>query len=423
MTAKKVLKKKTKRVEVDLGPAPTPGNDIRVRILSAMKQLDDTFIGDPAPNRMIALAYLARVNYLLVGKKGTAKTTRAEAWASHITGSRYFSETLGKFTSPEKVFGLLDPAEFKQGRYVTRTDGMLPWAEHGFLDEMLKPSEGMVNELLGILGPSRTFQRKRTELHVCGGATNWPEVNARSEMTAPLYDRLLLRCEVRTATELSDDKGDNLNTAVQLMKLGRQLRCTEYKPVVTFTMDEVRAVAVEVQGIKIDDIVARMVADFVMGLRAQKKHNKTGGKRPGVDISDRRLVEIQSVLQANAWLEGRAEVTIEDLDQALQFCCWDSKEDIEILAGALDGIDSEVVKKLVAIVDKGREAKRELDQSGYDPGPVNRALGRIKRAAAAARELYDQPVFTRRGREQAKNALQKLKEDFQEIRDRNGSTT
>ena len=402
-----------RRRVIDQGETMTTAQkmgDIRMRLQTILDSLNMHFIGDPGPNRVILLAYLARVNYLLVGEKGTAKTARIKAFASHITEGKFFTKTLGKFTSPEKVFGLLDPKAFKQGDYVTKTAGMLPDADHAFLDEMLKPSGGMVNELLDILGPEREFQGTDTHLHVCGGATNWPEVNQRTEMTAPLYDRLLLRCEVRSATDLPEKATDKAAAALQLMKVGRALRKTSYASDVKVTMSEIREAHRASQDVEISDDMAKTVASLCLSLKYKK--DKNGKQVRDISISDRRIVEVQAVLQANAWLEGRDFVSIQDVE-VLLWCLWDVRADIERIAGALERLSTKAVKEIIAVVEVARKELRDIAQKGYTPARVKRVVSVVKSQALKADNMVDGPMITPQGREDAKREMRAMRVEYE----------
>jgi MoxR-like ATPase len=70
---------------------------------------------------------------------------------ARLIDARYFEYLLTRFTEPNELFGPVDIKEFRDGRYVRRSENMLPSAEIVFLDEIFKSNSAILNSLLTII--------------------------------------------------------------------------------------------------------------------------------------------------------------------------------------------------------------------------------------------------------------------------------
>jgi MoxR-like ATPase len=368
-------------------------------LVGVIAQLGATFVGRQDAIRAIALSHLCREHYLLVGPPGTAKTALAVAFAKHLEG-RFFRTTFGSFATPSKVIGPMSIKAYQEGRYEYVTVGKLPESDWALLDEFFKGNESFLNELLTMMN-ERLFEDRPIPLRTAGCMTNWPELEARTDVVAALYDRVLLRCIV------NDVEGDDL---VAVLKAGDRL-ARGYTPGQTITVDDMEAACKAVEQVTISDALLELLAS----LKTRLSVRTVGGeRRPGIFISSRRLVQAQRVLRANAWLEGRNEVEVDDF-AALGWVLWNDRVDVETLRSVLDTIDHEEVRKALAVVDEARQAYRSL---GGNAGPARMAdvLEQIKTAAVSARAMFDRPVFTKPGREQVRKSMRGLKDDFEALR-------
>lgn len=376
---------------------------VRERLLIAEQQLSETFVSRGAAIRMILLAHLCGEHYLLVGTPGVAKTALARAFAQHVTGGRLFATLLGAFSSPEKVFGPLSIAAFQQGRYEVVRDGKLADCEFGFLDEYFKCNEGCLNELLTILN-EREFEGTRVPLMTCGTATNWPEIEARTENVAALYDRILLRCVVEDLT----DEGD----VVEL--LDKVDRVEEYRPQSTVDVEELRQAMAEVRQVTISEPIRKLLHNVRFRLSVRQVGDQ---ERPGVAISGRRIGALQRVLKASAWLAGRNEVGVADFE-TLIFGLWNDRREIEQVQAVLDTLDAELVRELVKRIDEVRTEYDRVKRNGFGPTKVNELNARIEAVARETRIALDAPVYTAAGRRTVSEAIAPLKQIVIELEQR-----
>jgi MoxR-like ATPase len=378
------------------------GETTRAALQDIVTQLNDTFIARADAIRAMMLAYLSAEHYLLVGEPGVAKTALAVCFAGHLREASFFKTTFGSFTPPEAVFGPMSINKFKQGQYKTETAGMLPEADHGFLDEYLKASDGLVNSLLTI-NNEREFEGKKTPLMTLGMATNWPEMLSRSDNIAALYDRTLLRVVVEDV-EAEDDVADVLEKIEAV---------DAYSPRSTITLADLKAAQEEVKAVEISRDIRKLMANVRKRLGPQELPG--GDIKEGVQISSRRLGKLQRVLKANAWMNGRDEVTVEDFE-VLQWGLWSDQSDIEKVHAVLGTVDQEAKQEVVKLIDTGRTAYQDLARAGFGTARMNATMAKIGKVAAEAAELYNRPIFTARGRDEIKQAMEGLKQDFKAIK-------
>lgn len=378
-------------------------DDIRERVWAIGQQLNETFVQRSDAIKVMLLAYLSGEHYLLVGEPGTAKTAIAERFASHIEGANWFNMMMGSFTTPEKIWGPLDIQAFQNGQYKYVTGGKLPEAHIAFLDEFFKCNDGCLNEMLTLLN-ERKFDGVPVPLMTVGTATNWPEIVSRTDNIKALYDRILLRCIV-------EDVSEQQNVIDLLEKIER---VENYTPEESISLDELNEAIRDVKTVTIGRPIRAMLHSVRNRLSIREVQ---GEQKPGIQISARRIGQLQKVLKAHAWLNGRDEVTLEDFE-ALQWGLWNDRDEYETVKSVLETLDSESVKELVTMIDEGRSAYRELGSSGYGSARVNKVTEMIKDIAQTVRERLEEPVFTEKGRDSIRRAMSGLKEDFIELNEK-----
>jgi len=147
--------------------------------------------------RLVVLGMVAQEHVLLLGPPGTGKSALGRR-ISELCGGAFFQRLLTRFTTPEEIFGPLSLRALENDEYRRCTEGFLPTAAIGFLDEIFKANSAILNTLLTILN-ERQFDNGAGEREECPircviGASN--ELPESDELDA-LYDRFLIRKEVR----------------------------------------------------------------------------------------------------------------------------------------------------------------------------------------------------------------------------------
>src|SRR6201986_1780692 len=135
--------------------APAVDRDnLPARLAQLARALESRFLGKDEVIRLLLIATLAGEHAVLVGPPGTAKSALIRMFA-RLLQAHYFEYLLTRFTEPNEIFGPVDIAAFREGKYQRRTEGMLPEAEIVFLDEVFKSNSAILNALLTLLNERR----------------------------------------------------------------------------------------------------------------------------------------------------------------------------------------------------------------------------------------------------------------------------
>src|SRR5258708_1406782 len=142
------------RSTMAVAPQQVQEDPLATRLGRLARALEDRFLGKEEAIRLLVVAAIAAPHALLIGPPGTAKSALIRTFA-RLMDARYFEYLLTHFTEPNEIFGPVDIAAFREGRYERRTEGMLPAAEIVFLDEVFKSNSAILNALLTLLNERR----------------------------------------------------------------------------------------------------------------------------------------------------------------------------------------------------------------------------------------------------------------------------
>jgi len=389
------MTRKAKTPTVDL-------DDVRDRLNDVGTQLDSVYVDRTDVIGAMLVTACAGEHLLMLSDPGTGKTALNSSFAKHFANAEYWKRQLGAFTTPEAIVGALDIKAFEQGEYKHKVDGMLPTADIGMVDEVLKGAQ-VVNEMLGILGPEREYAGTKIPLVFSAAATNWPEVERMDAIADALFDRYLIRIPIERIRDRAK--------LVAVMKASNAV--TNYAPRSMVGIDELRAVVEHVTAdgnIAVSDAIYFLAADLVIGLAPTDEAE-------GVDVSERRIARLIKIAKAAAFLAGRDEVTVEDFG-ILRFGLWTKRGDIERANAAVDAIDAKAVAELVDLIDTGRTAYAECKAGGYGNARINRALATVRTVGQTVKTKFAEPVFTESGRAKVRRAMDALKAEFGDLKAR-----
>ncbi len=294
-----------------------PEETLPSRLGQLARALQDRFLGKDEIIRLLLVAAIAGEHAVLIGPPGTAKSALIRTF-SRLTQARYFEYLLTRFTEPNEIFGPVDIAAFREGRYERRSEGMLPEAEIVFLDEVFKSNSAILNALLTLLNERRFASGARVvrcPLLCAFGASN--EVPSDETLTA-IYDRFLLRI-----------RSDNLDAYhfQDLLQRGLQHEILQATDAPLAPLVGARELAELQRGLlqrtRYTEEFFSQYKGIVFQIRAE-----------GVTVSDRRVVKLLKLFAASAYLDGRAEPDTSDLFVLKHI--WNSEDQAQILEAVVN---------------------------------------------------------------------------------------
>lgn len=350
-------------------------NNLSNKFRTIMLEIGCMFLEKEELLLAIMRGMLAGEHVLLMGVPGTAKSATIVEFLRRVTGANYFEYLLTKFSGMEEVFGPLDIQALQAGKYERLTDGYLPWAHVGFLDEIFKANSAILNALLTISN-ERKFKNGtknlQCDLVTLVGASN--ETPQEDELTA-LYDRFMVR-------KISYPVSDSNFTKLLDSSLGKNAGQT------TTSIQEWAQARKEVLDVKISQEIKEEVHALKVGMLA--------GSAP-FSASDRRWRNSAKLLQAAAYLDGRDEVESDDLmvysdvlwnDIPTARACADKVASIvnPALGKLLENIDA--IDKLLGIMVQGTTDQERIDakQKIISHKEIIAKLGKIGRKGEEALE-------------------------------------
>jgi MoxR-like ATPase len=267
-----------------------PVDSLGHRLAELGRILEARFLGKDEVSRLLVVAAIAGEHALLIGPPGTAKSALIRMFA-RLMHARYFEYLLTRFTEPNEIFGPVDLAAFREGRYERRTEGMLPEAEIVFLDEVFKSNSAILNALLTLLNERRFTSGGRVLvsplLSAFGAANEVPT----DEALAAIYDRFLLR--IRSDNLDAYHFQDLLQKGLEHEVLSRSDGQTP--PIVTAReLGELQSNLL--QRTRFREEFFSLYKGLVFQIRAE-----------GLTLSDRRVVKMLKLFAASAFLDGREE--------------------------------------------------------------------------------------------------------------------
>lgn len=343
-------------------------------------------------------ALLTGSHLLLIGPPGTAKSQLANEICRKITGARYFQWLLTKFTTPEELFGAVSLKGLENDEYRRVTSGKLPEAHIAFLDEVFKASSSILNTLLTIMN-ERIFyngtEKVRIPLISLFGASN--ELPSEEDELEALYDRFLLRYVVDYIKE--DFRFlKMLNTENEISEEG------------VITSEELDSCREEAKMVKLPSNILKLVS------RIRKELAKKG-----ITPSDRRYKQSVSLLKSRACLEGRSEVSEDDL-RFLENVLWrepGEKAEIQsVIHQSLHGWRDRLRELLIQAKELDAYSKREWESEEMLIKANIEAQTKLKHIGAKLNELVEECRERGKPTNEIKTAGEEIEAIQREILDR-----
>ena len=292
---------------------------IRDRINKFRVALGRFFVAKQPLIDLMTVAAVAQEPLLLVGPPGTAKSDLVIKFkdALQIPDGEYFEYLLTRFTEPSEVFGPIDIAELRSGRYLRRDRGKLPTARLVFLDEIFKANSAILNSLLTVINERKFYQDGQpvpVKLRILLAATN--ELPENVELAA-LKDRFCLKAACRS---VQDEHFVELIDAGLDAYTHRELNQKPWVEGHATIEDFVKAHrwlthvlsrrTLGTDGRELRDRELFFSDELVRELR---RVVKTLVREDGVFVSDRKIVKLYRLLRTHAWIVHGGAVERSDL--------------------------------------------------------------------------------------------------------------
>lgn len=319
--------------------------------------------------RLMLVSAIAGEHMVIVGPPGTAKSAMVNMFAK-LVDARYFEYLLTRFTEPNELFGPVDIAAFREGKYTRRIENMLPSAEIVFLDEIFKSSSAILNSLLHVIN-ERKFSNGPNVIPVplisLFAASN--EV-PNDESLGAMFDRFLLRV-------LSDNLdsyhfGELMQKGIALEVARMTGRGAELKPILSAR--DLRTLQQSFDRFMVfpDDFLAKYKG-LIFQIRSE-----------GVSVSDRRAVKLLKLFAASAVFDGRTRV--HDGDFFVLRHIWNNLDQVELLA--------EIVNPVVDAYYREHPAERRFIGPQASLDDLLSELNLIRELLTSGSELSDIQMFS-----------------------------
>jgi MoxR-like ATPase len=343
-------------------------------------------------------ALLTGSHLLLIGPPGTAKSQLANEICRKITGARYFQWLLTKFTTPEELFGAVSLKGLENDEYRRVTSGKLPEAHIAFLDEVFKASSSILNTLLTIMN-ERIFyngtEKVRIPLISLFGASN--ELPSEEDELEALYDRFLLRYVV-----------DYIKEDFRFLKMLNTENEISVEGVIT--SEELDSCREEAGRVKLPSNILKLISRIRKDLA-----------KKGITPSDRRYKQSVSLLKSRAYLEGRSEVSEDDL-RFLENVLWrepGEKAEIQsVIHQSLHGWRDRLRELLIQAKELDAYSRREWESEEMLIKANIEAQTKLKHIGAKLDELVEECRERGKPTEEIKTAGEEIEAIQREILNR-----
>lgn len=320
--------------------------DAMLALAAIRVELAGRFIERRREVDVLCIAALARMHAVFLGDPGEGKSSLTDAFVSRIGGATLFKTLLTRFSSPEELFGPVSVSALEQGQYRRMTEGYLPTAHVGFVDETFKANSSILNAMLGIMN-EREFRNGehvlQTPLEFLVGASN--EMPQGEDLNA-LWDRFTLRVVVKALSEVGHRQF--MEDEVARRAAAAQGQDITGRSGTAVTLDQLRLLQKVVLEVTIPDDV------LVSWYRIREALSKAGHAIP----STRRSGWILSVVAAYAVLQGRTTAIPDDLS-ILAHMLWQHPKEERVIAGLVMQESNPMLAQAQDLFDRLTEAAEE----------------------------------------------------------------
>ena len=285
-------------------------DDLSSKIRGIENELNKHHVERQQEIRGLSLATIAKTNILFLGSPGVGKSLLIRDFSARITPCNFFEWLVGKYTTPDELFGAFSLKKLQEDKFQRNTEGMLSEAHFAFLDEIWECNNGTTNALLALMN-ERVFHNGGTKVNsplimLAAASNHLPENN---ENMAAALDRFVIKLNVDT---IQEDSNFYKMLEASLKERG---------PIEnSITLSEVLELQKLRSKIEVPPNILNAIIEIKNELSAE-----------GIIVSPRTGNQTLKILQANALIEGRKEVDTSDLE-VLTNVLWTSLEDINTVS-------------------------------------------------------------------------------------------
>ena len=294
----------------------------------------------------VTLALLVAEHMVMIGPPGTGKSMMIRDYFGRFPDADYFEALLSKNLPADAVLGPYDIPDLRDhGNLSRKYAGYLPTAKVAMLDEIGKMSATLGHNLLAVMNERLLHQvdangRSTIPLPLSTLASGTNELlTSDSDDAAATWDRLLIRVPVEYIQEPGNFAA--LLTGPKKPARGTEIPWTDMQDVIDNVVPYI-------------DIPSDVMT-IVVSLRARLKLKE-------ITASDRRWSQSMKVLQASAFMAGRSEVTVDDIE-TLRFTLWDLPSQLPEVARATLGVSNPTAEKAVAIQEQAEEIAEQMSNA------------------------------------------------------------
>jgi MoxR-like ATPase len=355
-------------------PTPSRAAHIDIARLSVgfqdvARTMNAAFLDKQEIIRLLMVSAIAGEHMVIVGPPGTAKSAMIDMFA-RLIDARYFEYLLTRFTEPNELFGPVDIAAFREGRYTRRIENMLPSAEIVFLDEIFKSNSAILNSLLHVIN-ERKFANGPSVIEVplisMYAASN--EV-PNDESLSAMFDRFLLRVLSDNLDSYHFHELMNKGIAHEVRKMTG--RGAGSPPLVSARDLRLLQTNFDRYMVFPEDFMAKYKG-LIFQIRSE-----------GITVSDRRAVKLLKLFAASAVFDGRMRVT--DGDFFILRHIWNNLDQVELL--------EEIVNPIVDAYYRDRPQERRFIGPQASLDDLLTELNLIRELLTSSAELSDIQLFS-----------------------------
>lgn len=321
----------------------TPLEDLRSVLQTTFIERDDAI-------EALIRAAVARGHVVMLGPPGEGKSMLARYFAGCL-GLSYWETLLTKFSTPDDLFGMLKMSSFQQDRYERHTTGFFQAAQVAFVDECFKGNAGVLNAMLTALN-ERTWTNDgkvcKLPIEVCIGASNeyieGPELGA-------LWDRFLVRLWVEPVKDRAN--------RIRMMQSARGRAFGATAIAGLNLAAEQKAAAAVVFTPEVDEAFQDV---------------REAVEKAGHHTSDRRWIQVQALVQAEAHIDGRKTARPGDIG-CVADALWNEQGERAELVRVIQKVVDPTAAKATARLDAARVAFRDMPKDVATAGGQKEFLG------------------------------------------------